>query len=147
MTLFSRQLISTSSGSSPVCAAIERMRRRLITIARRPLRSTQAWLYFRIKGPGSTEFPIPSNYTYKFAFVIISLRRDSIGRALINEPGILMADEPTGNLDSETSEKIYGLFRMLNKNGLSLIIVTHNMDLAGLANRVVRLRDGKIALN
>ncbi len=58
-----------------------------------------------------------------------------------------MADEPTGNLDSETSEKIYGLFRMLNKNGLSLIIVTHNMDLAGLANRVVRLRDGKIALN
>jgi ABC-type lipoprotein export system ATPase subunit len=75
------------------------------------------------------------------------MQRVSIGRALINEPGILMADEPTGNLDSETSEKIYGLFRMLNKNGLSLIIVTHNMELAGLANRVVRLRDGKIALN
>jgi len=75
------------------------------------------------------------------------MQRVSIGRALINEPGILMADEPTGNLDSETSEKIYELFRMLNNNGLSLIIVTHNMELAGMANRVVRLKDGKIALN
>jgi ABC-type lipoprotein export system ATPase subunit len=75
------------------------------------------------------------------------MQRVSIGRALINEPKIIMADEPTGNLDSETSEKIYALFRMLNKSGLSLIIVTHNMELAGLTNRVVRLKDGKIALN
>jgi ABC-type lipoprotein export system ATPase subunit len=75
------------------------------------------------------------------------MQRVSIGRSLINEPKIIMADEPTGNLDSATSEKIYELFKMLNNNGLSLVIVTHNMELAGMADRVVRLKDGKIALN
>ena len=75
------------------------------------------------------------------------MQRVSIGRSLINEPKIIMADEPTGNLDSATSGKIYELFKMLNNNGLSLVIVTHNMELAGMADRVVRLKDGKIALN
>jgi len=73
------------------------------------------------------------------------MQRVSIGRALINEPKILMADEPTGNLDSATAEKIFGLFKKLNDTGLSLIVVTHNMDLASMAHRVVKLKDGEIA--
>jgi putative ABC transport system ATP-binding protein len=72
------------------------------------------------------------------------MQRVSIGRALINEPKILMADEPTGNLDSATAGKIYELFKTLNDTGLSLIVVTHNMELASLAHRVVRLKDGEI---
>jgi len=75
------------------------------------------------------------------------MQRVSIGRALVNEPRIIMADEPTGNLDSATSEKIYGLFKMLNQKGLSLIVVTHNMELAGRADRIIRLRDGQISNN
>jgi putative ABC transport system ATP-binding protein len=75
------------------------------------------------------------------------MQRVSIGRALINEPKVLLADEPTGNLDSVTSEKIYDLFKKLNNTGLSLIVVTHNMELASMAHRVVKLRDGKIADN
>jgi len=73
------------------------------------------------------------------------MQRVSIGRALINEPKILMADEPTGNLDSATAEKIFGLFKKLNDTGLSLIVVTHNMELASMAHRVVRLKDGEIS--
>jgi len=75
------------------------------------------------------------------------MQRVSIGRALVNEPRIIMADEPTGNLDSATSEKIYGLFKRLNAGGLSLIVVTHNMELAARADRVIRLRDGQILNN
>ncbi|MDD5397677.1 MAG: ABC transporter ATP-binding protein [Dehalococcoidia bacterium] len=72
------------------------------------------------------------------------MQRVSIGRALVNEPGIIMADEPTGNLDTATADKIYSLFKRLNEGGLSLIVVTHNMELAGRADRVIRLRDGQI---
>ncbi len=73
------------------------------------------------------------------------MQRVSIGRALVNEPRILMADEPTGNLDSATAEKIFELFKKLNATGLSLIIVTHNMDLASLSHRVIKLKDGEIS--
>ncbi|MFA5064930.1 MAG: ABC transporter ATP-binding protein [Dehalococcoidia bacterium] len=72
------------------------------------------------------------------------MQRVSIGRALVNEPRIIMADEPTGNLDTATADKIYSLFKRLNEGGLSLIVVTHNMELAGRADRVIRLRDGQI---
>jgi putative ABC transport system ATP-binding protein len=72
------------------------------------------------------------------------MQRVSIGRALVNEPRIIMADEPTGNLDTATADKIYSLFKKLNEGGLSLIVVTHNMELAGRADRVIRLRDGRI---
>jgi putative ABC transport system ATP-binding protein len=72
------------------------------------------------------------------------MQRVSIGRSLINEPKIIMADEPTGNLDSVTSQKIFTLFKKLNADGLSLVIVTHNADLAAMATRVVKLRDGGI---
>ena len=72
------------------------------------------------------------------------MQRVSIGRSLINEPKIIMADEPTGNLDSVTSQKIFTLFKKLNADGLSLVIVTHNAGLAAMATRVVKLRDGGI---
>jgi ABC-type lipoprotein export system ATPase subunit len=72
------------------------------------------------------------------------MQRVSIGRALVNEPRVIMADEPTGNLDMATSDKIYSLFQRLNDNGLSLVVVTHNMELADKADRVIRLRDGRI---
>ncbi len=72
------------------------------------------------------------------------MQRVSIGRALVNDPHVIMADEPTGNLDTATSDKIYSLFQKLNDNGLSLVVVTHNMELADKADRVIRLRDGRI---
>jgi len=72
------------------------------------------------------------------------MQRVSIGRSLINEPKIIMADEPTGNLDTATSERIFALFKRLNADGLSLVVVTHNADLAAMATRVVKLRDGGI---
>jgi putative ABC transport system ATP-binding protein len=75
------------------------------------------------------------------------MQRVSIGRALINEPKLILADEPTGNLDSATAEKIFELFRKLNNAGLSLVVVTHNVDLAKIAHRVIGLKDGTIAAN
>ncbi|MCX6004773.1 MAG: ABC transporter ATP-binding protein [Chloroflexi bacterium] len=73
------------------------------------------------------------------------MQRVSIARALINQPKILMADEPTGNLDSATAEKIYEIFKKLNQAGLTLIVVTHNMELATMAHRVIKLKDGEIS--
>jgi ABC-type lipoprotein export system ATPase subunit len=72
------------------------------------------------------------------------MQRVAIGRALINHPKIIMADEPTGNLDSATAQMIYKLFQELNDQGLTLIIVTHNLDLANLSGKIFTLRDGKI---
>ncbi len=64
--------------------------------------------------------------------------------ALINDPRIILADEPTGNLDSATSEMIFQLFSELNRRGLTLVIVTHNLDLARRAQKMYTLRDGRI---
>lgn len=72
------------------------------------------------------------------------MQRVAIGRALINNPAIILADEPTGNLDSATSEMIFGLFRELNRQGLTLVVVTHNLDLARQATKMYTLRDGRI---
>ena len=72
------------------------------------------------------------------------MQRVAIGRALINNPAIILADEPTGNLDSATSEMIFGLFRELNRQGLTLVVVTHNLDLASQAGKMYTLRDGQI---
>jgi putative ABC transport system ATP-binding protein len=72
------------------------------------------------------------------------MQRVAIGRALINDPKIILADEPTGNLDSATSEMIFGLFSELNKRGLTLLVVTHNLDLASRAEKMYTLRDGRI---
>jgi putative ABC transport system ATP-binding protein len=71
-------------------------------------------------------------------------QRVAIARALVNEPSILLADEPTGNLDSKTSEDILELFRQLHAEGQTIIIVTHEEDIAGNAERIIRLRDGRV---
>jgi putative ABC transport system ATP-binding protein len=71
-------------------------------------------------------------------------QRVAIARALVNDPSILLADEPTGNLDSATSAGIMELFDELNRGGNTVILVTHEDDIAAHAKRVVTLRDGKI---
>jgi putative ABC transport system ATP-binding protein len=72
-------------------------------------------------------------------------QRVAIARALVNEPSILLADEPTGNLDSQTSEEIMRVFETLSTQGQTVVMVTHEPDIAAHARRVVVLRDGVIA--
>ena len=72
------------------------------------------------------------------------MQRLAIGRALINDPEIILADEPTGNLDSVTSQMIFALFSKLNRQGLTLVTVTHNLDLAKQTHKMYTLKDGQI---
>jgi putative ABC transport system ATP-binding protein len=72
-------------------------------------------------------------------------QRVAIARALVNNPSIVLADEPTGNLDSKTGEEIMSLFKNLHEQGNTIILVTHEMDIAQHAHRVIFIRDGKIA--
>jgi len=72
-------------------------------------------------------------------------QRVAIARALVNNPSILLADEPTGNLDSQTSEEIMKVFEDLANNGQTVIMVTHEPDIAAHARRVVVLRDGLVS--
>jgi putative ABC transport system ATP-binding protein len=74
-------------------------------------------------------------------------QRVAIARALVTRPAILLADEPTGNLDSRTSEEIMGIFQQLNDDGKTIVLITHEPDIAQHAKRVVTVRDGLIQKN
>ena len=71
-------------------------------------------------------------------------QRVAVARALVNNPSIILADEPTGNLDSKTSIEIMNLFNDIHKNGNTVILVTHEEDIAKYAHRIIRLKDGMI---
>lgn len=72
------------------------------------------------------------------------MQRVAIARALINKPKLLLADEPTGNLDSENANVVFELFERLNRQGLAIVVVTHNDELARRAKRLVRIKDGRL---
>lgn len=71
-------------------------------------------------------------------------QRVAIARALVNEPSLLLADEPTGNLDSKTGQEILSLFQKIHSRGNTIIVVTHDRDIAQLAQRIMHIKDGKI---
>ncbi|MFC1897285.1 ABC transporter ATP-binding protein [Chloroflexota bacterium] len=72
-------------------------------------------------------------------------QRVAIARALVNNPGIILADEPTGNLDSTNTAQIISLFRQLNQDGITVVLVTHEMDVAEQTRRIIQLYDGKVS--
>jgi len=71
-------------------------------------------------------------------------QRVAIARALVNEPPLILADEPTGNLDSHSADDIMALFQELNREGITIVMVTHEPDIAQFAKRVIQMRDGEI---
>jgi putative ABC transport system ATP-binding protein len=71
-------------------------------------------------------------------------QRVAVARALVNQPQLILADEPTGNLDSRSAEDIMALFQELNKEGITIVMVTHEPDIAQFAKRVIQMRDGEI---
>jgi putative ABC transport system ATP-binding protein len=71
-------------------------------------------------------------------------QRVAIARALVNSPSILLADEPTGNLDSKSEQEVMAIFKELNQEGITVILVTHNQEVARYTSRVIRIRDGEI---
>jgi putative ABC transport system ATP-binding protein len=74
-------------------------------------------------------------------------QRVAIARALVNEPSVLLADEPTGNLDSQTSTEIMALFQRLNDQGITIVLVTHEPDIAQYARRMIAMKDGRMILD
>jgi putative ABC transport system ATP-binding protein len=71
-------------------------------------------------------------------------QRVAIARALVNEPSLLLADEPTGNLDTKTGTEILGLFHKLHRGGNTIIVVTHDRDVAEQTRRIIHIRDGRV---
>ncbi len=72
------------------------------------------------------------------------MQRVAIARALVNDPSLILADEPTGNLDSKTSHTIMTTLQALNKKGHTIVLITHELDIAAYASRVISIRDGKL---
>ena len=68
----------------------------------------------------------------------------AIARAIVNNPSLILADEPTGNLDTKTGNQIMEIFRQLHADGVTIVLVTHEMYVAAQAGRIIRMRDGKI---
>jgi putative ABC transport system ATP-binding protein len=71
-------------------------------------------------------------------------QRVSIARAIVGTPKLILADEPTGALDSKTSEEIMAIMKSLNQKGITIVLVTHESDIAGYGNRIIHMKDGKI---
>ncbi len=71
-------------------------------------------------------------------------QRVAIARALINDPKLMLADEPTGNLDTKTSEEVMGVFQKLNDDGKTVVVITHEADIAAYARRIILFRDGRV---
>lgn len=101
-------------------------------------RKKRAYMLLAEVGLGGKENHLPSQLSGG------EQQRVAIARALVNEPAILLADEPTGNLDSRTSVEVVGIFQRLNRKGMTVILVTHEADITAYANRNISFRDGRI---
>ena len=85
--------------------------------------------------------------TSQVSFQAVNQQRVALARALINDPAILLADEPTGNLDSKTGCEILNMFTRLNEDGRTIVMITHDPEIARYADRIVLVKDGIIQSN